>query len=110
VPIQLRILDVSSTPRILQSLNLAAVLLTNQNSTDFIGAVNKVTDKNTSPADKATATKTLTDTYKLDQPTIDALAQIGKKTNGAASTIGTILGVLGKSVVSAYLGIPAAAK
>jgi hypothetical protein len=108
VPIQLRILDVSSTPRILQSLNLAAVLLTNQNSTNFINAVNKVTDKSSSSADKATATKTLTDTFKLDQPTIDALAQIGKKTNGAASTIGTVLAVLGKTVVSAYLGIPAA--
>jgi len=108
VPIQLRILDVSSTPRILQSLNLAAVLLTNQNSTDFINAVNKVTDKSASSAEKATATKTLTDTFKLDQPTINALAQIGKKTNGAASTIGTILAVLGKTVVSAYLGIPAA--
>jgi hypothetical protein len=108
LPIQLSIVDTSSAARNLATLNLAAVLLTNQDPNDLINAVKTIADRNSTPTSKATATQTLASKYGLDQSTIDALTQIGKKTNGAAATIGTVLGVLGKSVVTAYLGIPAA--
>lgn len=108
VPIQLRVLDVSGTARILASLNLSAVMLTNQTANDLINAVKTVINK-TEPNDKKTAAaKTLTDTYKWDPATVTALTQLGKKDSGAAATIGTLLGVFGKSVATAYLGIPAA--
>jgi hypothetical protein len=108
LPIQLRIVDTSSAALTLATLNLAAVLLTNQDPNEIISAVTTIADKNTPQAAKTAATQTLKQKYGLDQSTIDTLTQIGKKTNGAGSTIGTILGTLGKSFLTAYLGIPAA--
>jgi hypothetical protein len=105
LPLQLYIVDTSSKDNILATFNISAVLLpSNSDTKGLVDALGKLQDKN----QKDAATKILKETYGLDQSTIDSLAQIGKKSNGAASTIGTLLGTVGKSFVSAYFGIPAA--
>ncbi len=109
IPIQLFIIDTSSGNQTLATLNLDAVLLSgaSQSSAQLTSALQTITSKDASDADKATATKTLT-SAGLSTDAINSLAKNGKKIDWAG-TVGTILGTLGKSVVSAYLGIPAAA-
>ena len=101
LPIQLRIVDTSSGASTLASLNLAAVLVGGQTD-DLVNSINKLTDKTATAADKTAATQTLTTKYQLGQSDINALTQAGKKVN-----IGTVLGSIGKNLVTAYLGIPA---
>jgi hypothetical protein len=109
LPLQLYIVDTSSADRTLATLNIAAVLIPKGvDPTGLTKALTTLSDKKASVDDKSAATKALMDTYGLNQASIDSLTQISKKTNGAASTIGTVLGSLGKSFVTAYLGIPAA--
>jgi adenosylcobinamide amidohydrolase len=107
IPIQLFIIDTSSSNQILATLNLDAVLLngSSQSSAQLTSALQTITNKNASDADKSTATKMLT-SAGLSTDAINSLAKNGKKVDWAG-TVGTILGTLGKSAVSAYLGIPA---
>lgn len=107
LPIQLEIVDTSSAARPLTTLSLAAVLLSNQNPSDLVGAVTKVTDKNASKESKDTAAQTLVKQFGIDANTVNDLRQLGNKGSGVGGTIATVLGTLGKNFVTAYLGIPA---
>jgi len=106
VPLRLDIIDKSSKDRVLKTLTIAGVFIPKAaDPKALVDALTTLSKKPTSDA-KAAATKTLTDTYGLDQTTIDSLVKIGQKTNGAANTIGSVLGTLGKSFIGAYFGIP----
>lgn len=107
VPIELFIMT-SPGANVLATLNLDAVLLNSQSQsgTAITSALSTITNKNSSSDQKTAATKTL-QTAGLSTDTISSLSKLGKNSSSVTSAIGTILGTVGKSFVSAYLGIPA---
>ncbi len=109
VPIELFIMT-SPGSDVLATLNLDAILLNSQSQsqsgTAITSALSTVTNKNSSADQKSAATKTL-QSAGLSTDTINSLSKLGKNSTSVTSAIGTILGTVGKSFVSAYLGIPA---
>jgi hypothetical protein len=104
VPLQLNIVDASRSSvdpaAVLATLKITGVILpSGANTNVVIDAIKKLQDKN----QRDSATKTLL-ANNVTKETIDALT----KKSGVASNIVSVLGQVGKGLITAYFGIPAA--